>query len=251
MQSLGRHIRARRQSMGLTLDALAQRAGCTKGYLSAIETGRRPRPPSRALLARIESALELDAAVLTRRAAIEAIPPEARAAVRALERRSRDAARLAALVLQAAPAAPARRLARRLLEDAPPRPAPIPLASPAPGAPDDYITAPIDVPEDAFAITIEDDAMRPLYNPADIVIVAPASSVPPAADCLVSLTSAATLFRRIYPGAADDTLRLQPLNHVFPPDTLAAARVSAIARALYHIRRTPPPDSPSGLDATL
>jgi len=240
--------------MGLTLDALAQRAGCTKGYLSAIETGRRQRPPSLALLTRIESALELDAAVLTRRAAIEAIPNEARAVLRALERRSRDAARLAALVLQPAPRAAAaqeqRRIARRLIEDTPPQPSPIPLAAAAPGALDDYITAPIDVPESAFAITIEDDAMQPLYNPDDIVIVAPATAAPPAADCLVTLSSAATLFRRIYPADAG-ALRLQPLNLAFAPDTIALNRVSALARALFHIRRTPSPDSPAGLKPTL
>ena len=52
-------LRHRRRQLGLSLAALADLAGCTKGYLSAIETGTRPAPPSPAIIAALESALTL------------------------------------------------------------------------------------------------------------------------------------------------------------------------------------------------
>jgi transcriptional regulator with XRE-family HTH domain len=41
MTTLGARIRARRQELGLTATALAKRAGCSKGYLSELEHGKR------------------------------------------------------------------------------------------------------------------------------------------------------------------------------------------------------------------
>lgn len=52
-------LRHRRRQLGLSLAALADLAGCTKGYLSAIETGTRPAPPSPVIIAALESALTL------------------------------------------------------------------------------------------------------------------------------------------------------------------------------------------------
>ncbi|MCA9293781.1 MAG: helix-turn-helix transcriptional regulator [Phycisphaerales bacterium] len=57
MRIIGQLIRARRAEQRLTLRALAERARCTPGYLSQIETGKTPRLPSHALLTRLERAL--------------------------------------------------------------------------------------------------------------------------------------------------------------------------------------------------
>jgi transcriptional regulator with XRE-family HTH domain len=62
---LGERLRAARRRAGLTLQELAERTGCTKGYVSQIENGRRGSAPSRALLERFESALGLPGAALT------------------------------------------------------------------------------------------------------------------------------------------------------------------------------------------
>lgn len=57
---LGCAIASRRRGLGMSLSELADRARCSKGYLSTIETGQRDAPPSEGLLRRIESALGLE-----------------------------------------------------------------------------------------------------------------------------------------------------------------------------------------------
>ena len=65
--TLGERIRARRRALGITLDLLAERAGCAKSYLSAVENGHKG-PPGEDLLRRIEGALGLEADELVRAA---------------------------------------------------------------------------------------------------------------------------------------------------------------------------------------
>lgn len=55
---VGRAVRQARLSLGWSLEALATRVGCRKGYLSAIERGLRP-PPRAGLASRIEAELGL------------------------------------------------------------------------------------------------------------------------------------------------------------------------------------------------
>lgn len=55
---VGRAVRQARLARGWTLEGLATRVGCRKGYLSAIERGLRP-PPRSGLAGGIESALGL------------------------------------------------------------------------------------------------------------------------------------------------------------------------------------------------
>lgn len=62
---LGERLRQARQGAGLTLQHLADHTGCTKGYLSQIENGRRDSAPSGALLEKLETALDLPAGALT------------------------------------------------------------------------------------------------------------------------------------------------------------------------------------------
>ncbi|MFI4855322.1 MAG: LexA family transcriptional regulator [Phycisphaerales bacterium JB065] len=62
---LGQRLREARTAAGMTLHQLAERTGCTKGYLSQIENGKRETAPSRALLEKFEAALGLAEGTLT------------------------------------------------------------------------------------------------------------------------------------------------------------------------------------------
>ena len=57
IEALGPKIRRQRRRLGLTLDELAGRTAISKPYLSLIETGRVPNPPSDAKLSRLEETL--------------------------------------------------------------------------------------------------------------------------------------------------------------------------------------------------
>lgn len=98
MQTVGHIIRAHRRRMGLTLQAVADRVGCTKGYLSAIENDRRERPPSEDLLARIESALRLEKGSLVFVGNWQETPDSVRRRVMDLETDRHLARRLARLL---------------------------------------------------------------------------------------------------------------------------------------------------------
>lgn len=50
IRTLGTRLRARRQSMGLTLDQLAERSGMSKSYLCEIEGGKNKNPTIRTAL---------------------------------------------------------------------------------------------------------------------------------------------------------------------------------------------------------
>lgn len=78
MRTVGQMIHARREELGLTLQALALRVGCTRSYLSTIENDRRENPPSRDLLTKIELALRLDQGVLVRAGDLQAMPGDVR-----------------------------------------------------------------------------------------------------------------------------------------------------------------------------
>ena len=53
MDTLGTKLRRQRRRLGLTLDELAGRTSISKPYLSLIETGRVPNPPSDEKLRRL------------------------------------------------------------------------------------------------------------------------------------------------------------------------------------------------------
>ena len=57
MEALGPKLRRRRRRLGLTLDELSGRTSISKPYLSLIETGRAPNPPSDEKLRRLEHSL--------------------------------------------------------------------------------------------------------------------------------------------------------------------------------------------------
>lgn len=84
MESMGTKIRRLRRRMGLTLDELSGRTGISKPYLSLIETGRVPNPPSDEKLRRIEQALGFAPSELVTQAHLQRTPKDVRAVLQSL-----------------------------------------------------------------------------------------------------------------------------------------------------------------------
>src|SRR5438034_3814941 len=79
MEALGTKLRRQRRRLGLTLDELAGRTGISKPYLSLIETGRVPNPPSDEKLRRLEQTLGFTAGELIGQAHLQRTPRDVRA----------------------------------------------------------------------------------------------------------------------------------------------------------------------------
>src|SRR6476659_10829842 len=79
METLGPKLRRQRRRLGLTLDELAARTGISKPYLSLIETGRVPNPPSDEKLRKLEQVLGFTAGELLTQAHLQRTPRDVRA----------------------------------------------------------------------------------------------------------------------------------------------------------------------------
>jgi transcriptional regulator with XRE-family HTH domain len=77
-EPMGTKLRRQRRRLGLTLDELAVRAGISKPYLSLIETGRVPNPPSDAKLQRLEQTLGFPSGELVSEAHLQRTPRDVR-----------------------------------------------------------------------------------------------------------------------------------------------------------------------------
>src|SRR5215510_3023314 len=88
MEALGPKLRRQRRRLGLTLDELAGRTGISKPYLSLIETGRVPNPPSDEKLRRLEQTLGFHAGELLTQAHIQRTPRDVRVMLQKLIRSS-------------------------------------------------------------------------------------------------------------------------------------------------------------------
>src|SRR3954471_7433936 len=84
MEPLGTKIRRLRRRLGLTLDELAARTAISKPYLSLIETGRVPNPPSDEKLRRLETALGFPPGELVSQAHLQKTPRDVRAVLQKL-----------------------------------------------------------------------------------------------------------------------------------------------------------------------
>lgn len=94
---IGPLLRIQRQARGRSLSEIADRVGCAKSYLSAIETGRRPAPRGE-LLERLESVLGFEPGVLVRAAHRAGLPEPLRQEMQNLETDRREATRVARLL---------------------------------------------------------------------------------------------------------------------------------------------------------
>src|SRR5688500_14843500 len=78
VEALGPRLRRQRRRLGLTLDELAGRTGISKPYLSLIETGRVPNPPSDEKLRRLEQSLGFPPGELLTQAHLHRTPKDVR-----------------------------------------------------------------------------------------------------------------------------------------------------------------------------
>jgi len=92
MEPLGTKIRRLRRRLGLTLDELAGRTGISKPYLSLIETGRVPNPPSDEKLRKLETALGFSPGELVTQAHLQRTPRDVRAVLQKLIEQGREKA---------------------------------------------------------------------------------------------------------------------------------------------------------------
>src|SRR5258708_3067355 len=79
LEAIGTKIRRQRRRRGLTLDELAGRTSISKPYLSLIETGRVPNPPSDEKLRRLEQTLAFTPGELLTQAHLQRTPKDVRA----------------------------------------------------------------------------------------------------------------------------------------------------------------------------
>src|SRR5439155_7282765 len=90
VEALGPKLRRQRRRLGLTLQELADRTGISKPYLSLIETGRVPNPPSDEKLRRLEQTLAFTPGELVSQAHLHRTPKDVRAMLGKLIQRSED-----------------------------------------------------------------------------------------------------------------------------------------------------------------
>ena len=91
IEALGPKLRRQRRRLGLTLDELAGRTSISKPYLSLIETGRVPNPPSDEKLRRLETTLGFPAGELLTQAHLQRTPKDVREMLGKLIKKSEDA----------------------------------------------------------------------------------------------------------------------------------------------------------------
>jgi len=266
---LGARVRAERRVRRLSLQQLADRAGCAKSYLSSIETGSKG-PPGDKLLGRLEGALGLAAGTLIDLARWERTPGPLREGISRMSHQAAEGRELASLVrdvlagggLDAAHrSGELRRLVERLSaepstapEGSEPVASALPLEVPvinsvAAGYPagftdlgfpariaDEYVrTADVGDP-DAFAARVVGDSMSPDYREGDVVVFSPSREVSAGCDCFARLEpDHETTFKRVYferDEGGRDMIRLQPINNAYPPRTVPREGVAGLYRAV-------------------
>ncbi len=267
MRTVGQLIKDRRRALGLTLRDIADRVGCTRGYLSSIENDRREHPPSRGMLDRLEEALGLERGRLVSLGEWQSTPDEVRRRVIDLEAQQHLSQRLVELLAKDGVDASfrsgeLRRLVERLSAGGGERsidligvlPAQVPLINkviagypreftdlgyPARVA-DEYVSVPGVSDADAFAARVVGDSMNPEYAEGDIVVFSPRADALDGSDCFVRLErDEETTFKRVYferDGEDREVIRLQPLNSAYPPRAVLREEVAGVYAAVYVVR---------------
>lgn len=259
--------------LGLSLREAAERAGCTKGYLSLLERGKRGAPTP-GLLASLERALEVEPGSLAAAAAMETTPKRVREELEERREQAEAGRQLAALLRGAGPGGLDRAFESgalaRLVERISPAdeqsgegekvgallPRAVPLINLVPagqaaeftdlGYParvaDSYVAAPELGDPDAFAARVTGDSMEPTYVAGDVVIFSPGREVKSGMDCYARLIEpdSETTFKRVYferTGEGEELIRLQPLNPRYPARVEPRERVAGLYPAVSVTRR--------------
>jgi repressor LexA len=241
MEPMGAQIRRQRRRLGLTLDELAGRTGISKPYLSLIETGRVPNPPSDEKLRKLEQTLAFSPGDLIGQAHLQRTPMDVRVMLKKLiegAERTKDLGlrteeNAGATSLPSATQSSAVNLddaylsgvLRDMLMKSGGRIEPtggvagstVPVInrvaagyptdftdlSYPPKVADDYVACPDVRDKDAFAARVHGDSMTPKYREGDIVIFSPALGLRSGDDCFVRFSDGQTTFKRIFFETAD------------------------------------------------
>jgi len=238
MEALGTKLRRQRRRLGLTLDELAGRTSISKPYLSLIETGRVPNPPSDEKLRRLEQALGFGAGELISQAHLQRTPRDVRAVLANLLAKEGSGFRV-----------PGSENTKGVNgssfpnpEPRTPNPQPVNLddmflsgvlqelveksagnveqvstnavpvinrvsagyprdftdLSYPKGVADEYVGCPDVHDKDAFAARVHGDSMMPKYRQDDIVIFSPAAHPKNGDDCFVRFEDGQTTFKRVF-----------------------------------------------------
>ncbi|HEY8668353.1 MAG TPA: XRE family transcriptional regulator [Tepidisphaeraceae bacterium] len=277
MEAIGPKLRRQRRRLGLTLDELAGRTGISKPYLSLIETGRVPNPPSDEKLRRLEQTLGFNAGELITQAHLQRTPRDVRAVLQKLlqgqsERNGAAVGAGAAAAGASAGAAGKGADAGVNLDDAylsgvlhdlvdkaagnveqvATNAIPVinrisagypkdftDLSYPR-GVADDYVGCPDLRDRDAFAARVHGDSMTPKYREGDIVIFSPGASARSGDDCFVRFEDGHTTFKRVFfesDEGGSSMLRLQPRNEKYRPQTIASEKVTGLWKAVFKYQR--------------
>src|SRR5687768_13657327 len=277
MEPLGTKLRRQRRRLGLTLDELAGRTGISKPYLSLIETGRVPNPPSDEKLRKLEQTLGFTAGELLTQAHLQRTPRDVRAMLQKLLEGAKNGngdGGHGAAAAKTDNRQPTTGNAQEpvnlddaylsgVLQDLVDRssgnvemiatnavpvinrvsagyPKDFTDLSYPRGVADEYVGCPDVADKDAFAARVAGDSMTPKYAEGDIVIFSPASGVRNGDDCFVRFADGHTTFKRVFfesDDAGTSVVRLQPRNERYRPQTIAADQVSGLYKAVYKYQR--------------
>jgi repressor LexA len=264
MEPLGPKLRRQRRRLGFTLDELAGKTGISKPYLSLIETGRVPNPPSDEKLRRLEESLGFTAGELVSQAHLHRTPRDVRAMLQNLMHKASESA---AVPRSTTPTALSTSLDDAYLsgmlqelvdrsagnvEEVRTSAVPVinrvsagypkdftDLSYPR-GVADDYVGCPDVHDTDAFAARVHGDSMTPKYRPGDIVVFSPAAVPRDGDDCFVRFADGQTTFKRVFFETGEtgtSVMRLQPRNEKYRPRVVSAEDVSGLYRAVYRYQR--------------
>ena len=270
MEALGPKLRRQRRRLGLTLDELAGRTGISKPYLSLIETGRVPNPPSDEKLRRLEQTLGFNAGELITQAHLHRTPRDVRAVLSKLlqgSKRTEDLGlRKESAVLSPVAIDLDDAYISGVLHDLVEKSATnieqvttnaVPVINRVSagypkdftdlnypkGVADEYISCPDVADKDAFAARVHGDSMVPKYREGDIVIFSPAAPAKSGDDCFIRFDDGQTTFKRVFfendesAGDGGAVLRLQPRNEKYRSQIIPAERVSGVYKAMYKYQR--------------
>jgi phage repressor protein C with HTH and peptisase S24 domain/DNA-binding XRE family transcriptional regulator len=275
MEALGPKLRRQRRRLGLTLDELAGRTGISKPYLSLIETGRVPNPPSDEKLRRLEQTLGFPTNELVTQAHLHRTPRDVRAVLtkllrnqsdEATKRRSDEGVRV--LASESSPSVASTidlddAYVTGVLHDLVEKSAgnvdqvttnAVPVinrvAAGYPsdftdlnyprGVADNYVGCPDIQDKDAFAARVHGDSMSPKYREGDIVIFSPGAAPRSGDDCFVRFEDGHTTFKRVFfenDDAGRAVLRLQPRNEKYRAQVIPSQSVSGLYKALFKYQR--------------
>jgi repressor LexA len=261
MDTLGVKLRRQRRRMGFTLDDLAAKTGISKPYLSLIETGRVPNPPSDEKLRRLEQTLGFKPSELISQAHLQRTPSDVRDMLHKLLADKEkagptlkpgvagsinlDEAYLSGVLAELAEKSGN---VERVSTNSVPVINKISAGYPKdfsdmsypPRVADDYIGCPDLHDQDAFAARVHGDSMTPKYNQGDIVVFSPAAAPKNGDDCFVRFADGQTTFKRVFfenDEAGEAVIRLQPRNEKYRPKVVRAEEVGGLYKAVYRYQR--------------